>query len=118
VCGGRECVAVWDGPNIRIRDEDGAIGLIDLGHASWQPLVNVVANRSLNGPDQGVSSLPRFLDSLQAELSLTTDELEAMDTFRRHNAGIYARWAANRVVEHGETSLVGWLESLARFLRS
>ena len=115
----RQCVAVWDGPDIRVRNDDtNAIGLIDFGHTSWHPLVHVVANRSLAGPDQGISRLPRFLDALQAELPLTSAELDALDTFLRHNAAIYARWAANRVYEHGDGgSLVEWLESLTRFLR-
>ena len=113
----RSCVAVWDGPDIRIRD-DGGIGLLDFGHTSWQPLVNVVANRSLNGADQGVASLDRFLDALQRELPLTDDERRALDCYRRYNAGIYARWAAMRVHEHGDQSVADWLASLVRFLRT
>lgn len=114
----RSCVAVWDGPDIRVRDEDGGgIGLIDFGHVSWQPVVNVAANRSLSGSDQGASTLGLFLDVLQRDLPLTDDELEAFDDFRRYNVGIYARWAAMREHEHGDESLAGWLESLLAVLR-
>ena len=114
----RPCVAVWDGPDVLIRERDGRIGLIDFGHVTWQPLVNVVANRSLIGADQGVASLPRFLDVLQRDLPLTREEHAALDAFRRYNAGIYARWAANRVHEHGDRSVKSWLDSLVAFLRS
>lgn len=113
----RSCVGVWDGPDVRIRD-DGGIGLLDFGHTTWQPLVNVVANRSLHGEDQGVASLDRFLDAVQRELPLTRDELLALDSFRRYNAAIYARWASMQVHEQGDESIAGWLASLVRFLRS
>lgn len=114
----RSCAAVWDGPDIRVRAADGRIGLIDFGHVSWQPVVNVVANRSLSRSDQGVASLDRFLDALQQELPLTDEELCALDDFRRYNAGIYARWAAMRVHEHDDQSVTGWLDSLVAYLRS
>ena len=113
----RSCVGVWDGPDIRVRD-DGGVGLIDFGHTSWQPLVNVVANRSLNGEDQGASTLARFLAALAQELSLTEPELEALESFRRCNAAGYARWAAMRMQEHGDEALGAWLDSLVRYLRS
>ena len=112
----RSCVGVWDGPDVRIR-EDGGVGLLDFGHTTWQPLVNVVANRSLGGADQGIASLGRFLEAVQCELPLTDDELQAVDCFRRYNAGIYARWAAMRVQEHGDQTVADWLDSLLAFLR-
>ena len=114
----RACVAVWDGPDIRVREHDDRIGLIDFGHVTWQPLVNAVANRTLSGPDQGVASLGRFLDAFQRELPLTDAELEALDDFRRYNAGIYARWAAMRLHVHDDGSRADWLASLLSFLRS
>ena len=115
----RSCVGVWDGPDVRVRESatDRRIGLIDFGHTTFQPLVNVVANRTLSGADQGVSSLGRFLDALQRELPLTADEHAALVDFRRYNAGIYARWAAMRVHQHDDRSVADWLESLATFLR-
>ena len=115
--GVRSGVGVWDGPDVRI-GEDGTIGLIDFGHVAYQPLVNVVANRSLSGDDQGRASLPRFLDALQRHLPLTAEELAALDCFRRYNVAIYARWAAMRRQEHGERSRDDWLASLLRFLRA
>ena len=109
-------IAVWDGPDVRIAD-DGGIGLIDFGHTSWQPLVNVVANRSLTGPDQGAAGLSRFLEVVEGELPLTDEEHAALECFRRYNAAIYARWASMRVHVHDDPAVVEWLDSLLRFLR-
>ena len=113
----RSCVGVWDGPDVLLRD-DGSIGLIDFGHTTWQPLVNVVANRSLVAAYDDADQLARFVDVLQRELPLTSNELEVLPLYRRQNAAAYARWAAMRVQEHGDQSAVDWLDTLLRFLRS
>lgn len=109
-------VAVWDGPDIRVRP-DGGVGLIDFGHTMWQPIVNVVANRSFVGDYEDLDQLAHFLDAVQQELPLTDTELDAFADFRRLNAATYARWAANQVHEHG-APIGDWLARLVSFLRS
>jgi Ser/Thr protein kinase RdoA (MazF antagonist) len=115
----RMVVGVWDGPDIRVEGEHG-IGLIDFGHTSWQPLVHVVANRSLIAAYQDEVRLTRFLASLATHLTLTDAERTALPLFRVLNATIYARYMASRRVELGATFAVkdaAWLERLLAYLR-
>ena len=118
VAGGglRLTVGVWDGPDIRIA-EDGTVGLIDFGHTSWAPLVNVVANRSVVAAYEDASRLARFLGAVEASLPLTAAEHAALPVFRLYNAVIYARWAASRG-EATTDSNRRWLARLVRFLES
>ena len=111
----RSCVAVWDGPDVRLRG-DGGIGLLDFGHTSWQPLVNVVANRSLIAAYEDRGRLARFLEVLAQELRLTEDELELLPLYRRQNAAGYARWAAREVRTVERPGLRAWLDRLVAVL--
>jgi Ser/Thr protein kinase RdoA (MazF antagonist) len=114
VAGGglRLSVGVWDGPDVRVR-EDGSVGLIDFGHTFWGPLVHFVANRSLIAAYDDAAKLERFFGAVERSgLRLTTEELAALPVFRSINAVIYARWAAST------GSAPAWLQQLVRFLRS
>lgn len=107
----RHGVAVWDGPDVRLR-ADGGVGLIDFGHTGWYPIPHVIASRSLPPPAAPPSWNERFLRSLEAHLPLTAAERGAIDLYRSVNATIYARWA----VAHPSPETTPWAEGLLAYL--
>jgi Ser/Thr protein kinase RdoA (MazF antagonist) len=96
----RHAISVWDGPDIRCRQD--RVGLLDFGHCGWHSIVHVVANRSLSAALNDQSRLASFLTAVEQHLPLTQVEHEHLVLHRLRNAAIYARWVAVEKVARGD----------------